>query len=72
MTSVRFAPGGVVHNYGIPKLTKLELELFERSTVTLKKREDKTMQFLRQLQSPEGVQVMSGTAARQRRTASSN
>lgn len=39
MSTVQFGKQGVIHNYGIPKLTKFELDLFERALFEIKERE---------------------------------
>ncbi|KAG5874274.1 hypothetical protein JTB14_028874 [Gonioctena quinquepunctata] len=39
VTTLRFSRCGVVHNHGVPQLTKLELEMFERAVLEIQKRE---------------------------------
>ncbi|KAK5641786.1 hypothetical protein RI129_010333 [Pyrocoelia pectoralis] len=46
VTTVQFGPEGVVHNYGVPCLTKGELVEFERSIYQLKEREKMGLKVL--------------------------
>jgi len=59
VTTVRFGPHGVVHNYGIPRLTKFELQMFEQITLELEKREKIAYEYLQLSQSPATLLNMS-------------
>ncbi|KAF2881202.1 hypothetical protein ILUMI_24967 [Ignelater luminosus] len=59
VSTVKFGPGGIVHNYGIPKLTKLELTLLEKATLLLQKREQLVLDLLSQLDVQPCSQVAS-------------
>lgn len=64
MSTVRFGKDGVVHNYGLPKLTKYEMDLFQDAVLLLKKREEYALEFLNKTEIPAGLHVMSSRAAR--------
>lgn len=64
MSTVRFGRDGVVHNYGLPKLTRYEMELLQDAVLVLKKREDYALEFLNTTEIPAGVNVMSARASR--------
>lgn len=64
MSTVRFGVDKVVHNYGLPKLTKYEMELFQEAVLVLKKREDYALEFLNNTETPAGANLMSARAAR--------
>ncbi|KAJ8929990.1 hypothetical protein NQ314_017266 [Rhamnusium bicolor] len=46
VTTVQFSRGGIVHNFGLPQLTKLELKMFEKATLDIGKREQMAQEFL--------------------------
>ncbi|KAJ8923449.1 hypothetical protein NQ315_002008 [Exocentrus adspersus] len=50
VTTVKFSRGGIVHNCGIPPLTKLELQMFERAALDIKKREKIAGEFVEYLE----------------------
>ncbi|GJQ82248.1 hypothetical protein Trydic_g19448 [Trypoxylus dichotomus] len=45
-TTLRMGPGGVYHNFGIPLLSPLELQLMERATLILDERERQAISML--------------------------
>ncbi|XP_060522455.1 malate dehydrogenase, mitochondrial-like [Cylas formicarius] len=53
VNTVRFARGGVVHNYGVPELTKLELGLFERAVLEIKDRERMAREFVDHMENKD-------------------
>lgn len=59
VSTIKIGPGGIVHNYGIPKLSKLELTLFEKATLLLQKREQLVLDLLSQLDVKPSSQVAS-------------
>nr|CAH7738913.1 unnamed protein product [Callosobruchus chinensis] len=46
VTTLQFSRGGVVHNYGLPQLTKLELDLLEKAALQIKDREQIAKNFI--------------------------
>lgn len=64
VSTVQYGPSGVVHNYGLPKLTKYEFELFYAAMLETKKREEKALEYLNSTEFPAGVNLMSARAAR--------
>lgn len=64
VSTVKFGIDTVVHNYGLPKLTKYEMDLFHDAVLLLKKREDYAMDFLNNTETPAGANLMSARAAR--------
>ncbi|KAF5291390.1 hypothetical protein FQR65_LT01700 [Abscondita terminalis] len=46
VTTVQFGPNGVIHNFGIPRLTKFELAKFEKATNQLKSLEEMALRVL--------------------------
>nr|CAI5820795.1 unnamed protein product [Callosobruchus analis] len=46
VTTLQFSRGGVVHNYGLPQLTKLELDLLEKAALQIKDREQIAKDFI--------------------------
>lgn len=64
VSTVRFGPDGVEHNYGLPKLTRYEMELFQDAVLILKKREEHALDFLNSTEAPAGANLMSARAAR--------
>lgn len=64
VSTVKFGTDGVEHNYGLPKLTKYEMELLQDAVLVLKKREKHALEFLNNSESPAGVNLMSARAAR--------
>lgn len=46
VSAVQIGKGGVVHNFGLPKLSKSELEMFERTALVLKEREQMACDFV--------------------------
>lgn len=49
VTTVKFGPTGVVHNYGLPKLTKYELKCLEKAAQLLHGREELAHRVLQML-----------------------
>lgn len=64
VSTVRFGVDGVEHNYGLPKLTRYEMELFNDAVLVLKKREEHALEFLNSTEAPAGANIMSTRAAR--------
>ncbi|KAH1016445.1 malate dehydrogenase, mitochondrial isoform X1 [Dendroctonus ponderosae] len=54
VSTVRFSRGGVVHNFGVPPLSKLELELVERSALQIKEREQMALDYLKYIEAQTG------------------
>lgn len=46
VSTLQFSRGGVVHNFGIPELTRLELLMLEKATLKIKEREDMAKEYL--------------------------
>ncbi|XP_023023288.1 malate dehydrogenase, mitochondrial [Leptinotarsa decemlineata] len=46
VTTLQFSRGGVVHNHGVPQLTKLELRVFEKALLEMKEREQIAAEML--------------------------
>ncbi|CAH1116326.1 unnamed protein product [Phaedon cochleariae] len=46
LTTVQFSRGGVVHNHGVPQLTKLELKMFEKAVLEIKEREEMAKEMI--------------------------
>lgn len=53
VSTVRFSRGGVVHNCGLPTLSKLELDLVEKAALQLAEREEMALDYLRFVESKE-------------------
>lgn len=49
MTTLQFSRGGVVHNFGLPQLTKLELRMLEKASLKILEREGMANEYLIQL-----------------------
>lgn len=49
MCTVKFGISGVVHNYGVPKLTTLEMNLLERALLIIGDRERKAARYYKTL-----------------------
>lgn len=48
-TTVRIGAGGVIHNYGIPILSEMELQLVERALLSVDEREQQALTMLEQV-----------------------
>ena len=48
VSTLKIGTGGVVHNYGIPRLTQLELQLIERAVLLLNERERMALKALQE------------------------
>lgn len=64
VSTVQFGTDGVIHNHGLPKLTKYEMELFQEAVQLLKRREEQALNFLNKTECPAGANLMSSRAAR--------
>ncbi|KAJ8959595.1 hypothetical protein NQ318_021780 [Aromia moschata] len=53
VTTVKFSRGGVVHNCGLPQLTRLELMLLEKAALEIKKREIMAKQYIHYVEDPK-------------------
>lgn len=51
VTTLQFSRGGVIHNFGVPQLTKLELRLLEATTLKIKECQEMAEQYVHNLRS---------------------
>ncbi|XP_065157818.1 malate dehydrogenase, mitochondrial-like [Atheta coriaria] len=61
VTTVLFGTQGITYNYGVPRLTQFELQLFERITLELNNREEMAKGFLEAISGDE--QLLKSQAA---------
>lgn len=66
MSTVRFSRGGVVHNFGVPPLSKLELDLFERAALQIKEREQMALDYLKYIETQTGKSDLPPFAKREK------
>lgn len=51
VSTVRFSRGGVVDNFGLPQLSKQELDLLERAALQIKERELMALEYIEYIEN---------------------